>query len=293
MVSWLSCSVPVCFIVTCSQLFLLFLGVFTRHMITRIAYVIRLRTFHTRYAPKNFSLGEWFVIILVSQSEILIHSPRIGGYLLDLVAWNCDVFGGCIGEHWGCYWWPDDGDDDDDLSVAAIVWSDIADTYKCSSISLCQPAMLTICRIIKTNASDVDLLSWLCNVLDLYLNIVASFAAVSRSSYYWLCNVLDLYCPVQWEYGRLNVNYTVVSKRKIAKLISEKIVRLVQRLSAFGLGCLAFRSFLERRFCLQSTLFILSLFIVLWLNPLATCFPITFCWCDLGFKQWKNNVEVN
>src|SRR6218665_463254 len=154
--------------------------------------------------------------------------------------------------------------------------------------SLCQPAMLTICRIIKTNASDVDLLSWLCNVLDLYLNIVASFAAVSRSSYYWLCNVLDLYlnivasfaavsrssyywlcnvldlyCPVQWEYGRLNVNYTVVSKRKIAKLISEKIVRLVQRLSAFGLGCLAFRSFLERRFCLQSTLFILSLFIVL------------------------------
>ncbi|ESO13043.1 hypothetical protein HELRODRAFT_63797 [Helobdella robusta] len=46
-----------------------------------------------------------------------------------------------------------------------------------------------------------------------------------RSSYYWLCNVLDLYCPVQWEYGRLNLYYAVVSKRKIAKLISEKIVR--------------------------------------------------------------------
>lgn len=45
-----------------------------------------------------------------------------------------------------------------------------------------------------------------------------------RSSYYWLCNALDIYCPVQWEYGRLNVNYTVVSKRKIGKLISEKIV---------------------------------------------------------------------
>ncbi|KAI1280808.1 putative glutamine--tRNA ligase [Halotydeus destructor] len=45
-----------------------------------------------------------------------------------------------------------------------------------------------------------------------------------RSSYYWLCNVLEIYCPVQWEYGRLNVNYTVVSKRKIAKLISEGIV---------------------------------------------------------------------
>ncbi|XP_013185944.2 probable glutamine--tRNA ligase [Amyelois transitella] len=46
-----------------------------------------------------------------------------------------------------------------------------------------------------------------------------------RSSYYWLCNALDIYCPVQWEYGRLNINYTVVSKRKIAKLIDENIVK--------------------------------------------------------------------
>ena len=45
-----------------------------------------------------------------------------------------------------------------------------------------------------------------------------------RSSYYWLCNALDIYCPVQWEYARLNMNYTVVSKRKIAKLIEQKIV---------------------------------------------------------------------
>ncbi|XP_052780975.1 glutamine--tRNA ligase-like [Mya arenaria] len=46
-----------------------------------------------------------------------------------------------------------------------------------------------------------------------------------RSSYYWLCNVLDLYCPVQWEYGRLNLSYTVVSKRKIGKLITDGCVR--------------------------------------------------------------------
>ena len=48
-----------------------------------------------------------------------------------------------------------------------------------------------------------------------------------RSSYYWLCNALDVYCPVQWEYGRLNVHYTVVSKRKIQKLIGSSIVRYV------------------------------------------------------------------
>jgi len=46
-----------------------------------------------------------------------------------------------------------------------------------------------------------------------------------RSSYYWLCNVLDIYCPVQWEYSRMNLNYTLVSKRKIGKLITEGVVR--------------------------------------------------------------------
>jgi len=45
-----------------------------------------------------------------------------------------------------------------------------------------------------------------------------------RSSYYWLCNSLDIYCPVQWEYSRLNLAYTVVSKRKILKLIETGIV---------------------------------------------------------------------
>ncbi|KAB7503361.1 putative glutamine--tRNA ligase, partial [Armadillidium nasatum] len=46
-----------------------------------------------------------------------------------------------------------------------------------------------------------------------------------RSSYYWLCNSLEIYCPVQWEYGRLNMLYAVVSKRKIAKLIDSGFVR--------------------------------------------------------------------
>ena len=49
-----------------------------------------------------------------------------------------------------------------------------------------------------------------------------------RSSYYWLCNSLDVYCPVQWEYGRLNLQYTVVSKRKIAKLIENNVVRYMK-----------------------------------------------------------------
>ncbi|KJH40659.1 tRNA ligase class I, catalytic domain protein [Dictyocaulus viviparus] len=49
-----------------------------------------------------------------------------------------------------------------------------------------------------------------------------SILCMQRSSYYALCNMLDIYCPVQWEYGRLNMNYTVGSKRKIKKLIDAR-----------------------------------------------------------------------
>lgn len=64
-----------------------------------------------------------------------------------------------------------------------------------------------------------------------------------RSSYYWLCNALDIYCPVQWEYGRLNVNYTVVSKRKIAKLITDDIVENWDDPRLFTLTALRRRGF--------------------------------------------------
>lgn len=64
-----------------------------------------------------------------------------------------------------------------------------------------------------------------------------------RSAYYWLCNALDIYCPVQWEYGRLNMNYTVVSKRKIAKLIEEGIVNDWDDPRLFTLSALRRRGF--------------------------------------------------
>lgn len=46
-----------------------------------------------------------------------------------------------------------------------------------------------------------------------------------RSMYYWLCDAVGIYCPVQWEYGRLNLYYSVVSKRKIAKLVEKGHVK--------------------------------------------------------------------
>lgn len=43
----------------------------------------------------------------------------------------------------------------------------------------------------------------------------------SRVSYEWLCHALEIYTPKQTEYGRLNLEGTVMSKRKIMKLVQE------------------------------------------------------------------------
>jgi len=64
-----------------------------------------------------------------------------------------------------------------------------------------------------------------------------------RSSYYWLCNVLEQYCPVQWEYGRLNIGYTIMSKRKIAKLIAGGLVADYDDPRLFTLTALRRRGF--------------------------------------------------
>ncbi|KAI1824085.1 glutaminyl-tRNA synthetase-like protein [Xylaria intraflava] len=47
----------------------------------------------------------------------------------------------------------------------------------------------------------------------------------SRVSYEWLNKTLGVYEPMQREYGRLSITGTVLSKRKIMKLVDEKIVR--------------------------------------------------------------------
>lgn len=48
---------------------------------------------------------------------------------------------------------------------------------------------------------------------------------LSRESYEWLCDALHVYRPAQREYGRLNITGTILSKRKIAKLVNEGYVR--------------------------------------------------------------------
>jgi glutaminyl-tRNA synthetase len=46
-----------------------------------------------------------------------------------------------------------------------------------------------------------------------------------RESYYWLLDVLELYKPKVYEFARLSMTYTVMSKRKLLKLVTTKTVR--------------------------------------------------------------------
>ncbi|KAI4261866.1 MAG: hypothetical protein L6R42_002945 [Xanthoria sp. 1 TBL-2021] len=48
---------------------------------------------------------------------------------------------------------------------------------------------------------------------------------LSRASYEWLCDAVEVYKPMQREYGRLNLTGTVLSKRKLLKLVEDHHVR--------------------------------------------------------------------
>lgn len=66
-------------------------------------------------------------------------------------------------------------------------------------------------------------------LVDSFENITHSLCTtefyLSRESYEWLCDQVDVFRPTQREYGRLNITGTVLSKRKIAKLVDDGYVR--------------------------------------------------------------------
>ncbi|KAI4313908.1 hypothetical protein L6164_026851 [Bauhinia variegata] len=65
-------------------------------------------------------------------------------------------------------------------------------------------------------------------IVDSLENITHSLCSLEfetrRASYYWLLHVLGLYQPYVWEYSRLNISNTVMSKRKLNRLVTEKWV---------------------------------------------------------------------
>ncbi|KAJ7529861.1 hypothetical protein O6H91_15G069300 [Diphasiastrum complanatum] len=65
-------------------------------------------------------------------------------------------------------------------------------------------------------------------IVDSLENITHSLCTLEfesrRASYYWLLEALDMYLPYVWEYSRLNVSNTVLSKRKLNRLVTENWV---------------------------------------------------------------------
>ncbi|XP_042000609.1 glutamine--tRNA ligase, cytoplasmic-like [Salvia splendens] len=65
-------------------------------------------------------------------------------------------------------------------------------------------------------------------IVDSLENITHSLCTLEfetrRASYYWLLDALGLYQPYVWEYSRLNITNTVMSKRKLNRLVTEKWV---------------------------------------------------------------------
>ncbi|GLT91827.1 hypothetical protein SLE2022_096980 [Rubroshorea leprosula] len=65
-------------------------------------------------------------------------------------------------------------------------------------------------------------------IVDSLENITHSLCTLEfetrRASYYWLLHELDLYQPYVWEYSRLNVTNTVMSKRKLNFLVTNKYI---------------------------------------------------------------------
>lgn len=65
-------------------------------------------------------------------------------------------------------------------------------------------------------------------IVDSLENITHSLCTLEfesrRWSYYWLLDALSLYQPYVWEYSRLNITNTVMSKRKLNRLVTENWV---------------------------------------------------------------------
>ncbi|PQQ04519.1 glutamine--tRNA ligase isoform X2 [Prunus yedoensis var. nudiflora] len=65
-------------------------------------------------------------------------------------------------------------------------------------------------------------------IVDSLENITHSLCTLEfetrRASYYWLLHALGIYQPYVWEYSRLNISNTVMSKRKLNRLVTEKWV---------------------------------------------------------------------
>lgn len=59
------------------------------------------------------------------------------------------------------------------------------------------------------------------NQLSYRHSLCSSEFVTAREAYEWLCDALEVYKPRQSEYGRMSLEGTVTSKRKLLRLVQE------------------------------------------------------------------------
>lgn len=107
------------------------------------------------------------------------------------------------------------------------------------TISLSKPQLPFACKdfqipiwILTLNFS-CPLWSWFPYILCLQFGFIFLFLnfeqlctlefETRRASYYWLLHALGIYQPYVWEYSRLNITNTVMSKRKVSNISLESL----------------------------------------------------------------------
>ena len=73
-----------------------------------------------------------------------------------------------------------------------------------------------------------DFAHCLCDSLENITHSLCTLEFENRhESYNWLINVLGLYRPHVWEFGRLSITYTVMSKRRLLKLVDMSMIKIL------------------------------------------------------------------
>ncbi|WEW55607.1 Glutaminyl-tRNA synthetase [Emydomyces testavorans] len=89
----------------------------------------------------------------------------------------------------------------------------------------CKDGNVTFCKHLRTGDKwkiypTYDFTHCLCDSFEgITHSLCTTEFELSRESYEWLCDELGVYKPMQREYGRLNVSGTILSKRKLIKLV--------------------------------------------------------------------------
>ena len=90
----------------------------------------------------------------------------------------------------------------------------------------------------------------------MYIHVYCTYIKwqAADGPYYWLLHKLGIYKPVTWEYGRCNITYNVLSKRRLNALVTHKFVNVFShcRMCSLTVECVLLLGNAQVRECVLS-----------------------------------------